>query len=252
MWPGLLLKMKDLTHIVAVVAFTNSPKLWSAAGLTLAFAAGGRLVRGVTNSGALAGAVVCVALLVGQGWDGFAALVTVFLLTWAATRFGYTRKQAMGTAEARSGRTAKQVLANLGVAACASVLLIATSRPGFALAACAALCEAAADTVASELGQAMGGKPRLISNWRMVEPGSNGAITAYGTIAGCAAAVVVAAVFAWFGSRNFAQVFLCAGAGIGGMIADSVLGATIERRGMTGNDTVNFLSTLIAAAIMFA
>lgn len=244
--------MSDLTHISAVAAFTNSPRLWLAAGVTTAFAAGGRLVRGVTNSGAVAGAIVCFALLVGLGWNGFAALVTVFLLTWAATRFGYARKQAMGTAEARSGRTAKQVFANLGVAAGASVLLAVTSRPGFALAACAALCEAAADTVASELGQAIGGRPRLISNWRPVEPGSNGAITAYGTIAGCAAAVLVAAVFGWFGSLNLAEVFLCAGAGIGGMIADSMLGATLEQRGMVGNETVNLLSTLIAAVIAFA
>lgn len=244
--------MKELIHVVAAVAFANYQKLWLAALVTIAFTAGGRLVRGVTNPGALAGAIVCFALLAGLGWGGFAALATVFLLTWGATRFGYARKQAMGTAEARSGRTAKQVLANLGVAACASVLLAVTSRPGFALAACAALCEAAADTVASELGQAIGGKPRLISNWRPVEPGSNGAITAYGTMAGCAAAVLVAAVFAWFGSRNFAQVFLCAGAGIAGMIADSVLGATLERRGIIGNETVNFLSTLIAAAIVFA
>lgn len=248
----MLFKMNDLSSIGVVVAFAKSPKLWLAAGITLVFAVGGRLVRGVTNSGAAAGAVVCFTLLLGLGWDGFATLVTVFLLTWVATRFGYVRKQAMGTAEARSGRTAKQVLANLGVGAGAAVLLAVTSRHVFALAACAALCEAAADTVASEIGQAVGGRPRLISNWRTVEPGKNGAITVAGTIAGCAAALAVAAIFGWLGPRGLRPVLGCAGAGIAGMIADSLLGATLEQRGILGNDAVNCLSTLIAAAIAIA
>ena len=45
---------------------------------------------------------------------------------------------------------------------------------------------------------------------------------------------------------------LCALAGILGTFFDSLLGATIERRGLIGNNTVNFLSTLAAAAIGFA
>jgi uncharacterized membrane protein len=39
------------------------------------------------------------------------------------------------------------------------------------------------------------------------------------------------------------------GAGIGGLFFDSLLGATVERRGWIGNDLVNFTSTLFAAAL---
>jgi uncharacterized membrane protein len=35
------------------------------------------------------------------------------------------------------------------------------------------------------------------------------------------------------------------------MSADSLLGATLERRGMLGNDAVNFSSTAIATVLAF-
>ena len=76
------------------------------AAISVVFAAVGRLVRGVTTSGAVAGAVVCFALLWAAGIGGFAALLTVFVLTWVSTKFGYAKKQRLGTAEARSGRNA--------------------------------------------------------------------------------------------------------------------------------------------------
>jgi len=40
--------------------------------------------------------------------------------------------------------------------------------------------------------------------------------------------------------------------GILGMVADSYLGAWLERRGRMGNDGVNFTSTAIAAALAVA
>jgi uncharacterized membrane protein len=38
-------------------------------------------------------------------------------------------------------------------------------------------------------------------------------------------------------------------AGVMGNLADSVLGAALERRHYIGNDTVNFLNTLFAALV---
>jgi uncharacterized membrane protein len=38
-------------------------------------------------------------------------------------------------------------------------------------------------------------------------------------------------------------------AGIGGLFFDSLLGATVERKGWIGNDLVNFTSTAFAAAL---
>lgn len=227
-------------------------KVAAFAALTLLFAALGRLVRGVTTGGAVAGAAVCFALLWVAGLAGFAGLLTVFVLTWVATRFGYGHKQQLGTAEARTGRTALQVLANLGTSAgCA--ILYATLWPDRRLlvAMAAALAEAAADTVSSELGQAVGGAPRIITNWKRVEPGTDGAVTLAGTMDGATAAVAVALVFALSRMLSWRLFTVCAGAGFAGMIFDSLLGATLERRHWMGNNAVNFASTTVAAVMAF-
>jgi uncharacterized protein (TIGR00297 family) len=197
----------------------------------------------------VAGAVVCFVLSSTAGLGGFAALLTVFVLTWIATRFGYSRKQRIGAAEARTGRDAFQVIANLGVAGgCAMVFLI-TTRPEWLVAMGAALAEAAADTVSSEIGQSIGGQPRLITNWNRVGAGTNGAITPVGTVAGLAAAGVVAVVCGLVGIFGPRAALVCAGAGVVGMIVDSFLGATLEQRQVLGNDGVNFVSTLFAGGM---
>jgi len=176
----------------------------------------------------------------------------VFALTSVATRFGYARKQSLGTAEAGTGRTASQVIANLGVATICALALVAGRDVRFFLALGAALAEAAADTVSSEIGQAIGGTPRLVTRWTEVPPGTDGAVTVAGTAAGIGVGLVVGAVFAFAASFGWHGFVVCASAGIAGTFADSLLGATLERRGLIGNNAVNFLSTLVAAGIAFS
>jgi len=113
----------------------------------------------------------------------------------------------------------------------------------------AALAEAAADTMSSEIGQAFGGTPRLVTNWSKVAAGTNGAITLAGTLAGVAGAVTVGLVSVLIGLFAWRVLPICAGAGIAGMVADSLLGATVERPGLLGNNGVNFISTLMSAAL---
>jgi len=244
--PDHLFAMNNLTEFAWMSPDQVVGELWIPALISLILAGFGRAVRGVTTRGALAGAAVCLALVVGAGRGGFAALLVVFLLTWASTRFGYARKQRLGTAERRAGRNASQVLANLGVAAvCALVYATVWRDPRILLAVGAALAEAAADTVSSEIGQAIGGVPRLVTNWNPVSAGTNGAVTLAGTAAGVAGAIAVSltGIVAWRSAP------ICAAAGVLGMMADSFLGATLERRGILGNNAVNFSSTAIAAAI---
>jgi uncharacterized protein (TIGR00297 family) len=248
---SLLLKMNDLREIPSAVLLLSVRNWWFSAAVTLIFAGFGRLVRGVTRSGAIAGAVVCFALILGAGWAGFAALGVVFLLTWAATRIGSARKRSLGTAEAHAGRNALQVLANIGVASVCALLYARFGDRRLLVCAGAALAEAAADTVSSEIGQALGGAPRLVTNWRVVLSGTDGAVTLAGTFAGAAAALAIAATCVLGGMFGWRMFLVCIAAGMIGTFVDSLLGATIERRGWLGNNAVNFLSTLAAAATAF-
>jgi uncharacterized protein (TIGR00297 family) len=187
-------------------------------------------------------------------------VLTVFLLAFLATRLGRAGKERLGLAEQRHGRTAAQVAANLGVAAIVfsepvqSWLIgfgwfsraTVAPMPLFAV-GLAALAEAAADTVSSEVGQVLGGRPRMLTTLRLVEPGTDGGVSLIGTLAGVGAAVLVAAAgsLALGGGRT---IFWISSAGaIFGLFFDSLLGATLERRGWLNNDAVNFLSTASAA-----
>ena len=188
-------------------------------------------------------------LMLAAGLSGFLPLVTVFLLTLVTTRWGYARKQTLGVAERRRGRTASQVLANLCAAALCA--LPAIWIPQFSevllMAAMAALAEAAADTVSSEVGQATAKSAYMITDFRAAAIGTNGAISVEGTLSGCIAASIVAWVGAFFGIVPWQWTPVVAIAGVAGMFLDSVLGATWENAGKMGNDSVNFVSTVFAA-----
>jgi uncharacterized protein (TIGR00297 family) len=193
--------------------------------------------------------MVCLALFASVGPGAFAGLLTVFALTWVATRMGFARKQRFGTAERREGRTASQVLANTGMAAACAVCHSAWHAPLMLLGMTAALAEAAADTVSSECGQALSRQARLITTFERVPAGTDGGVTLGGTAAGVISALVVSTVCAWTGALPRSWLWMAVLAAVFGMIADSFLGSLVERRGWLSNDNVNFISTVVAAVL---
>lgn len=225
-------------------------RFWPALAVTVAFGLLARWLRAVDLSGAIAGVLVTWVLFVTAGPGAFAAVAAVFVLAFLTTRLGYRHKQFLGTAERRGGRTASQVLANLGTAAGCGLGAILSGEPQlWWLALIAALAEAAADTVSSEYGQASGNRAYLITSWEVVPAGTDGGISLPGTLAGMAAAVVLSLIGAAVGLLPRRWIGVAAAAAILGMFADSYLGAWLERRRRLSNDQVNFLSTVIAALL---
>lgn len=219
--------------------------------------------RSATGAAAVTGGLFTMELyLVAPGWRTLLwPFIALLLLTLAATRFGRTRKERLGLAEGRHGRAASQVAANLGIAVLASIPI--GLSPFFhvphvfrathmELAVVAALAEAAADTLSSELGEVPGGEPRLITTFSPVPAGTDGAISVTGTLAGLtggAAVAIVASVALGLTPLQTAIVWVAA---VVGLFVDSFLGAVFERRGWLNNDGVNFLSTLASAALVIA
>ncbi|MFZ0706124.1 MAG: DUF92 domain-containing protein [Candidatus Korobacteraceae bacterium] len=222
-----------------------------AALIALLFALVARILGSVSDGGALAGIVVAFILLITAGFAGFIPLLVLFVLTVLATRWGRLRKERLGVAERFGGRTGSQVLANLGAAACCA--LPALWFPEFSdllfAGAMAALAEAAADTVSSEIGQGSSPRAYLIVGLRSVPVGTNGGISLPGTLSGIAAAFLIAWVSVAFDVVGSNWGLTIAIAGSTGMIFDSILGATWENAGRIGNDGVNFVSTVFAADI---
>ena len=221
-------------------------------------------LRAGTPGAAAAGAAITASLMYSTvqypyqtSWlhCGLLPLLAVFLLTYAATKIGRAKKERLGTAEPKRGRNAAQVAANLGIAALVAIPRI-MAHPGTRegdtqgewsqLFAMAALAEAAADTVSSEIGQVFGGQPRMFTTLRRVEPGTDGGVTLLGTAAGVLAAALVAAIAAWTMQAGWLEFGVVTVGGAFGLLFDSLLGATLERKGWLNNDAVNFLSTLSA------
>lgn len=217
--------------------------LWLGFVLSLLVATGSVRLHVLTRDGAAA-AVLVGTLVFGFGGWGHATLLAIFFLSSSVlTRWKGDRKGGSGHGTAR---TAAQVLANGAVAAGLAVAWNQSHSVAIGAAFTAAVAASTADTWATEVGLLSRRPPRMITTWREVAPGASGGVTWLGTAAAIAGAGVIA------GSAWLLDVpgWIPWVSGVGAMLLDSVLGATVEGRlrGMT-NDSVNFLATLTAAAI---
>lgn len=230
----------------------NTERIAVVAAVTVGFAMLARVLRGVNQSGAIAGGLACFALFAGIGPGAFATLAALFAMTWLSTRLGYLRKQELGVAERREGRNAWQILANLAVAAAGALFFAGSGAAVWRMFAMAALAEAATDTVASEIGQWREREAIMITTGQRVPAGTDGGITIAGTLAGLLGGIVIAAVATASGLLALRATWIPVVAGFAGMLADSVLGATLQRRGWLSNQAVNFFATLAAGVLAYA
>ena len=226
-------------------------RLVAAVVLNVGVATAGYLARTVTVAGAVTGAVIGLAVYLGTGWEGWTLLFASFLGTALATFAGFRRKARAGIAEERGGRRGPgNAIANTGIAAWAALLCLGVAQPSLAkLAMVAALVTSASDSVASEIGKAWGRTTWLLAGLRRVSPGTSGAISLEGTLAGIAAALILASLavaLQLIPSHWTGQVVLAATVAA---LVEGALGAAFESRGTLNNDALNLINSALGAAL---
>jgi uncharacterized protein (TIGR00297 family) len=221
-----------------------------ALGINVAVSMTALALRLVRPSGALLGALLGTVVLAFGGAPLYLSLWVFFGVGTLATRFHGARKEEIGRAEAEGGRRgAANVLANVSVAAfCALVAGLAPKGDVFRLAAAAALATALMDTVGTEVGQAVASPTALLPDLRRVAPGTDGAVSVAGTLAGLAAASVLAAA-------GFATTLLTARGAVAvvvaaclGTVLESLLGRAGAPWRVSNGHVLNFVNTLAGAA----
>jgi uncharacterized protein (TIGR00297 family) len=226
------------------------------------------------------------------GTIGTALILLAFFVTSVAlSRAGKARKRALADALKGGPRNARQVLANGGIATLCLIGWIALDRGAAAsawfVAFAGAYAAATADTWGTEIGTLAARPPRSIVSGAVLATGISGGVSAPGTAAEIAGAVLIAVLTPLalllalpgtpVGVHALARLLLPVFAGgLGGALLDSLLGATVQarrwcpacerecevdphpcgtatvaRRGLAwlDNDAVNLAATLAGAAL---
>lgn len=239
--------------------------VWLAINTLLAVA--GYVVRSVDVSGLVGGWLLGAMIIVFGGWQLYLVLLAFFVIATTVTKLGVKRKEELGVAQERGGRRGvAHAFANVGVAAICA--LLAAIWPAhfamFYLAAVAALATATTDTTGSEVGQWIGRTAFLPVTFRRVKPGTEGAISLEGTLAGILGGVLVSAIgvatliahggtgVAAVRAIGFPLVGAVALSAFAGSYLESVAGSWNRTRAVLPNGVLNFLNTAVGAVIFAA
>jgi len=253
--------------------------------LVIAFALAAIILRTIDARGFLASVAVGVAIIYGGGVQWFIIVAVFFALGVAFTLYKYGYKKRLGGAQEKGGaRNWPNILANGGMASVFAVCEFFHPGAAFAALFLGSIGTSAADTAATELGLLSRSQPRLIVHPRKeVPPGTSGGVSALGFAGAALASLVIGGMAYALGVLGETEgpipvLALCLVGGVSGAVVDSIIGATIQRRGyckvclretestvhcgektvVTGgvpfieNNLVNLLSTLAGAAVALA
>jgi len=205
----------------------------------------------LTEAGAITGGLLGFVIFLGAGFTGLCMLALFFVLGTAASAWKVNYKRSLGLAEENKGRrTASQAFANAGVAGILGLLSWLNPGPAdlFTIMLAASFAAATSDTLSSEMGNIYGRKYYNILTLKPDKRGLNGVVSTEGTLFGVLGSTLIGLIYG-FGITWGWEVCWIIIAGIIGNLADSVLGATLERQRYLSNDAVNFLNTLTGALV---
>ena len=203
------------------------------AALAIAFVA--FRLRTLNTSGFIAAAIVGFIIFGMGGWQWAIALMLFFISSSVLTKAFTKRKAGLNEKFSKGGRRdAGQVLGNGGLATFFALLhwfFPQSPIPWFAF--IITLAAVNADTWATEIGVLNPRPPRLITNMnRVVEKGTSGGISLFGTAGSFIGSAVIALVGVFASPYPIAQpiftLAILSISGLAGSMFDSLLGATVQ------------------------
>ena len=227
---------------------------------TVALALGATLARALTPAAGIVAAVFGAIIVVFLGYAFLALLILFVVASVLATRYHFEEKQKRNVQEGVHGeRGIANVVAHIiiptGLALAAVWNPPLLPLPTVAVLYASALAFGASDTFGSEFG-VLAGHARSILTARPVTPGTNGGVSATGQLWAAIGAVTTAivgyALYLLFGAATPPGGILVGVAAVAGFLGcqiDSILGETLENRGILTKHSTNFLGMLSAVGI---
>ncbi|XP_057460713.1 protein VTE6, chloroplastic isoform X1 [Actinidia eriantha] len=190
--------------------------------------------------------------------SGFLLVAAYFVIGTAATKLKMAQKEAQGVAEKRKGRRGPGSVVGSSAAGCVCAFLSIFGVGGTAfshlweLGFVASFCTKLSDTVSSEIGKAYGKTTYLITTFKIVPRGTEGAVSVEGTLAGLLASILLSFTGCLLGEINVPEAVICVVASQIANLGESVIGAALqEKEGFRwlNNDAVNVINISMGSII---
>ncbi len=206
--------------------------------------------KAADSDAVLSETIVCLLVILFAGISWFILLLAFYLLGGAFTRYGYSQKHKLGIAQSHGGRRGyKNVYSNSLVPLVLAICYGVYGNDVFIFAFIASVATANGDTLASEIGETSRSKPRMITTLKETEPGVDGGVTPLGEAASLAGAVIIGLLATGMGMAGVSGIVVAAIGGFLGTNFDSLLGATLQSRGILSNNGVNLAATAFGALV---
>lgn len=206
----------------------------------------------LTGEGIMHSWILGNSIWLGFGYQGWTYMVSYFILGSLVTKLKFDEKKEKGIEEKRSGaRGPENVWGSGATATLFSILSIFLgSNTFYNIGFVSSVATKLSDTFASEVGKAYGKNCYLITTFEKVEPGTEGAVSIEGTIAGIIGSILLALISVELNLINFNDIPNVMISAFIATTIESLLGATIQDKNpILTNEFINFLNTLIGALV---
>ncbi|NJF25459.1 DUF92 domain-containing protein [Thermococcus sp. Bubb.Bath] len=207
-------------------------------------------LHALDGRGAAGAVVLGIFLLWLGGVYPFLAMMVFLMIGVAATKYRFEEKVRRGfSSKSERVRGLGNVLGNGLAVVVFLVVEMITRQDIFWAATFSAIATVNGDTLASELGKVFGRRPRLITNLKPVKPGTNGGISLPGEFFALVGAALIVPFALPLTSHKLLMGAAIVVGGFVGVNLDSLIGATLENRGITDNNTTNFTASLLGGLV---